>query len=684
VYAGAELKVFWFFSSEKNTLILKLRASTGIAMKRYGVICLFGMAVSAHAAPPDPLQIFAPLSLPTPPGDTRTSGGLPGPAYWQNRADYSIKAAIDTATHVLSATETIVYTNNSPDALDVLWIQLDQNIYRRFARADFLQHYRPRTAEDYSDGYDISSVTIEDGQTSYVPEKIVTDTRMQLRLKAPLVAKGGLLKIHLTYHYTVPGAWGGRTAVTATKNGDIYEIAQWFPRMAVYDDLRGWDTAPYLGSEFYLDYGDIYYAVTVPWNYIVAGSGSLVNPKDVLTQTEISRLQKASASDATVMIRAPEEVTDAKSRPSQSGTKTWQFHMAHTRDVAFTASPAFVWDAARINLPQGGHALAMSVYPVEAVGPQKWNRSTEYVKFAIEHFSKRWFTYPWPVMVNLGGHGAGMEYPGIVFDDMHDVGRDLFWISVHEVGHSWFPMIVGSNERRDAWMDEGFNTFIDVYASDAFNKGEYAPKRDPEYAEHGGNPVDEILPILADPAAPTIMTPADLITEPYRHPVSYFKPALGLVLLREQILGPERFDAAFRRYIAAWAYKHPAPSDFFRLMESESGEDLAWFWRGWFFANEKLDLAAKSVAYKDAQTKSGLHLEIAAQDPLILPAQIEIIFADGSKQRTPLPVEAFYHGATASFDVPTTKPVAGVVIDPDHVLPDSDRSNNIFTLPPSP
>jgi hypothetical protein len=399
-----------------------------------------------------------------------------------------------------------------------------------------------------------------------------------------------------------------------------------------------------------------------------------------LTQTEIVRLQKAAISDATVMIRGPEDVTDPASRPTRSGTKTWHFHMSHTRDVAFTASPAFVWDAARINLPQGAHALAMSVYPVEGVGPQKWNRSTEYVKFAIEHFSKRWFAYPWPVMVNLGGHGAGMEYPGIVFDDMHDAGKDLFWISVHEVGHSWFPMIVGSDERRDAWMDEGFNTFIDVYASDAFNKGEYAPKRDPEYAEQGGNPVDDILPVLADGQAPVIMTPTDLISEKYRHPISYFKPALGLVLLREQILGPDRFDAAFRRYIAAWAFKHPAPSDFFRLMESEAGEDLSWFWRGWFFENESLDLGITSASYVDAQKKAGLHLEIAALQPLILPAAVEILFADGTKERIKLPVEAFYHSATAKIDLPTTKPVQQVIIDPDHALPDADRSNNTLAI----
>jgi hypothetical protein len=636
---------------------------------------------SAHAAAPDPLSVFAPLVLPSPPGVTRSAAGVPGAGYWQNRADYNIHARIEPESKTLSADETITYTNNSPDALGVLWVQLDQNIYRRDSRAAFMPRYEPRKPDQFTNGYVLDKITIEDAGHAYVPATLVSDTRLQIRLATPLVGKGGLLHIHITYHYTVPGAWGGRTAATMSRNGEIFEIAQWFPRMAVYDDLRGWDTAPYLGSEFYLDYGDIDYAVTVPWNYIVAGSGALQNPQEVLTATQRARLAQAAASEATVMIRTPAEVTDPASRPKHEGELTWKFHMAHTRDVAFTASPAFVWDAARINLPGGAHSLAMSVYPVEAVGPQKWNRSTEYVKFAIEYFSSKWFVYPWPVMVNLGGHGAGMEYPGIVFDDMHDAGKDLFWISTHEVGHSWFPMIVGSNERRSAWMDEGFNTFIDVYASDAFNHGEYAPKRDPEYAEHGGNPVDEILPILADKAAPTIMAPADLISEKYRHPVSYFKPALGLVLLREQILGPQRFDPAFRRYIAAWAYKHPSPSDFFRFMDSEAGEDLSWWWRGWYFNNESLDLAVRNAAYVDNDFHKGVRIEVSTNDRLVMPAVVEARFADGGSARVTLPVEAFFKGDDASFTLDTAKPILDVTIDPDHKLPDADRTNNRFAFP---
>jgi hypothetical protein len=663
--------------------MLTVRRLGGESRMKCRDLLFFALCGVAHASAwaQDSRQIFAPLTLPQPSGPTRSAAGIPGPAYWQNRADYTIAARIDPASRVLSATETITYTNNSPDALDVLWLQLDQNIYRHDARAAFKPQYTPRGCCAFTEGDVIDSVTVEAAGRTATPARLVSDTRLQLRLATPLAPKGGQLKLHIAYHYTVPGLWGGRTAVTPSKNGDIFEIAQWFPRMAVYDDLRGWDTAPYLGSEFYLEYGDIDYSVTVPWNYLVAGSGELLNPQDVLTQTQRARLAQAAGSDRTVYIRTPEEVTRPDSRPTQSGTKTWHFAMTSTRDVAFAASPAFVWDAARINLPHGGHSLAMSVYPVEAVGPQKWNRSTEYVKAAIETFSSRWYVYPWPAMVNLGGHGAGMEYPGIVFDDMNDAGRDLFWITTHEVGHSWFPMIVGSDERRDAWMDEGFNTFIDVYASDDFHQGEYAPKRDPEYAPGGGNPVDEILPVLADPDAPLVVAPADTIREKYRHSISYFKPALGLVLLREQILGPERFDHAFRKYIAAWAYKHPTPSDFFRLMASDAGEDLSWWWRGWYLETAALDMDVTKAGYVGGDPQKGLHVELRNHGRLVMPVPLDIGFRDGTHQRVTVPVEAWMQGDTAAFDLATGRPVSTLTLDPDHKVPDANRAGAAFTMP---
>lgn len=638
-----------------------------------------GACVPARAQQPapgfDPQALFAPLQLPNPANAIRDGAGRPGSAFWQNRADYVIAARIDPATRTLHGEETITYSNHSPDALDVLWLQLDQNIYRSDSRGA-LTSPRPKKPGQSTAGYALDAVEI-DGKP--VPYR-VDDTRLRVDL-ATALRGGGQLRLHIRYHYTVPGTWGGRTAITPTQNGDIYEIAQWFPRMAVYDDLRGWDTLPYLGSEFYLEYGNIDYAVTVPWDWIVAGSGALVNPAEVLTAAQRQRLAQAAQSDATVYIRKPEEVGDPASRPTRSGTLTWRFHMGPTRDVAFAASPAFVWDAARINLPQGKHALAMSVYPVEAVGKDKWDRSTEYLKGALEHFSEKWAPYPWPVAINLGGHGAGMEYPGIVFDGFDDGGKFLFWITAHEIGHTWFPMMVGSNERREAFMDEAFNTFIDVYAQDAFNHGEYAPKRDGEYAPGGGNPVDEILPLLADPQAPTLMALPDTIPNKYRHPVTYFKGALGLVLLREEILGPERFDPAFRRYIATWSWKHPTASDFFRFMESAAGEDLSWWWRGWYLNNWQLDMGITGASYVDGDPAKGLQVQLISRQKLVMPATLRIVYADASQRDVRIPVEAWRYGATPTLTLDSDRPVARITLDPDHRLPDADRANNLFQNP---
>src|SRR5579859_3961452 len=338
----------------------------------------------------DPRVAFAPLTLPDPVNAYRSSNGAPGPAYWQNEADYEMHAALDTRAKTLENDETITYTNNSPDALTSLWIQLDQNIYRNDSRGylvncglrrkkpvpDSEENPNGRTTE----GYALDSVEIERGKEILKADYLVEDTRMQLRLPQPMASKGSVIKIHIKYHYQIPGVWGGRTSWGASQKGDIYDMAQWYPRMCVYDDLRGWDTLPYLGSEFYLEYGHFDYYVTVPSEMIVAGSGELINPKDVLTKTQIVRLDQARNSDKTVMIRSADEINDPASRPKVGGTLTWHFHMDHTRDVAWSASPVFVWDAARINLPDGKKSLAESVYPPESVGDGAWGRSTEYVK----------------------------------------------------------------------------------------------------------------------------------------------------------------------------------------------------------------------------------------------------------------------------------------------------------------
>jgi hypothetical protein len=633
-------------------------------------------ASDSPAIPYDPRLTFAPLTLPEPVNGYRSSNGAPGSNYWQNQADYELHPTLDTAAKQLNATETITYTNNSPDVLPSLWLQLEQNTYRKDSRARIIsggirrgRHADPDepTPEQATEGYIFDSVEIETGKQTAKADYIVSDTRMQIRLSTPLAGHGAQLKIHIKYHYQIPGVWGGRTSWGMSQKGEIYDMAQWYPRMCVYDDLRGWDTLPYIGSEFYLEYGHFDYYVTVPSTMIVAGSGELMNPKDVLTTKEITRLEEARNSDKTVYIRTPAEVSDPSSRPKQNGTLTWHFHMDRTRDVVWSASPVFVWDAARINLPDGKKSLAMSVYPPESVGPDAWDKSTEYVKDTVEHFSKQWFPYPWPAAVSVAGFSTGMEYPGVVFDGIKDSGSFLFWVTAHEIGHDWFPMIVGSNERRHAFMDEGFNTFIDIDESATYAGGKYGPKRDSEYSA-GGEPPDTILKVLDNPEAPTVMMPADAYPAQLGHPVSYFKGAYGMVLLREQILGPERFDWAFRKYIRDWAFKHPSASDFFRAMESEGGEDLSWFWRGWYLNNWKYDVAVDKI--------EGSTVTISNHGQLVLPTTVEVRFKDGAKTRVKLPVETWLSKGTYVWTLENKAPIAEVIIDPDHVLPDDDRSNN--------
>lgn len=638
------------------------------------------VATAAAAAHFDPLETFARLTLPEPVNSQRGPDGAPGPGYWQNRADYTIHARLLPATKQLFGNELITYTNNSPQSLDSLWVQLDQNMYRSDSRAAagrqaLVRRLHVAAADSVTAGFELESVTVETAGKAAPADYLISDTRLQIRLAQPLKSHGKL-RLHIKYHYTVPGVAGGRTAWVTSRNGDIYDIAQWYPRMAVFDDLRGWDTLPYIGAEFYLEYGDFDYYVTVPADMLVAGSGELLNPQEVLTATERAQLERARHSDTTVVIRAAEAVNDPASRPKVGGELTWHFRMLHTRDVAFGASKAFIWDAARINLPDHRTALAMSVYPVESAGPQAWGRSTQYFKDSVEHFSQRWYPYPWPVAVNVAGPVSAMEYPGMAFDEMTDKGKVLFYYSAHEIGHTWFPMIVGTNERRDTWMDEGFNTFIDIFESDDFNHGEFGPKRDPEFAPGGGNPVEEIQTVLKDPAAPPLLTNGDVISQKYSHTVSYFKSALGLVLLRDQILGHERFDFAFRKFIRDWAYRHPSPSDFFRAMNSAGGEDLSWFWRGWYFNNWNLDLAVTKVTYTDGDPAKGATLTIANQDRLVMPATVEVAYADGTKRRVPVPVEAWFHDHETEITLDGGGPIREVTVDPDRMIPDEDRANN--------
>jgi hypothetical protein len=504
-----------------------------------------------------------------------------------------------------------------------------------------------------------------DGE-KFTPEFLITDTRMQVWLKQNLKT-GSKAKMHIAFEFIVPNRGTDRMGQLKTKNGIVYEVAQWFPRLCVYDDIQGWNTLPYIGAgEFYLEYGDFDFNITAPANLIVVGSGEMQNEKEVYTAAQIDRLNNARNSDKTIIIRSAKEVTDIKSRPV--GKLTWKFKIQNARDVAWAASKAFVLDAARINLPSGKKALALSAYPVESIKKNGWQRSTEMVKASVEHYSKMWYEYPYSAAINVAGVVGGMEYPGIVFCSYEDAGASLWGVTDHEFGHTWFPMIVGSNERKYAWMDEGFTTFINGFSTKAFNKG--------EFADFSFFPAGESAPYVFTEEMDPIMTKPDVVQQENLGVVAYDKPSIMLNVLRNVVIGPQRFDKAFREYIERWAFKHPTPWDFFHTMENVVGEDLSWFWRGWVINNWKLDQAVKGVEYNNNKPEEGAAITILNLDQMVMPVDILIKETNGKEQRIILPVEVWQRGAEWTFTVPTTSRVTAVVLDPDKKLPDMNRQNN--------
>ena len=645
-------------------------------MKRVLTSCLgllFYIFSFAQNSVYDHKEAFNPQFYPFSGNEVRSASGEPGPKYWQNRADYTINCTLDTAKHSVTGNVAITYTNNSPDNLRFLWLQMDQNIYRKNSRGSATSSETGgRWANTgFTDGYNISSLQAEGKNGTYTDVKTITnDTRMQVWLKEPL-ATGEKIKLSINYSFTIPEYGTDRTGRLKTRNGIIYEVAQWFPRMAVYDDIQGWNTMPYVGAgEFYLEYGDIIFSVTAPASLIVVGSGELLNPQDCYTEEQMKRWDAAKNSDKTVTIRSEKEVKDKKSKP-QSGNITWKFSMQNTRDVAWAASEAFVQDAARINLPSGKKCMAVSVYPAESITKDGWQRSTEFVKGSIEHYSKKWFEYPYPTATNVAGIVAGMEYPGIVFCSYYSSGSSLWGVTDHELGHTWFPMIVGSNERKYAWMDEGLNSFINEFSTNEFNKGEFKDKG------FFGDPNSPFMVQYSfSDGADGLNTIPEVIQDNNLDVAAYSKPAQMLTALREVVLGPERFDAAFTEYIRRWAYKHPTPWDFFHTIENVSGEDLSWFWRAWVFNTWKLDIAVSSVEYKEEKASKGALITIENLEKMPMPVTVKVKENNGKQYIIDLPVEIWQRGALWTFSVPSTTEIKEVIIDPENKLPDLNRENN--------
>ncbi len=622
----------------------------------------------------DPHVLFNPLFNYQPANEFRTGSGTPGPRYWQNRADYKIAATLDEAANTLTGEVEITYTNNSPEALPFVWLQLDQNAFNDNSRSG---KTTPLNGGRYGNmgfegGYTISAVSIQQGKGKFTTaDFIIEDTRMQIRLADPVKPTGDILKIKVNYAFKIPTYASDRMGKLDTKNGTIYEIAQWYPRMCVFDDIEGWNVLPYVGAgEFYLNYGDYEYSVTVPWDHIVGGSGELLNASEVMTSEQLKRMEDARKSDKTVMIRSEKEVKDKRSRPKESGMITWKFRCQNARDVAWATSRAFVWDAAKMNLPSGKPALAQSMYAGENGGNDSWGRSTEYVKGCLEFYSKYLMEYPYPVATNVAGIVGGMEYPGIVFCAHNDKKEALWGVTDHEFGHTWFPMIVGNNERKFAWMDEGFNTFINMLSTEAFNDGEYNRDRMDD--------MQNLAPTLFRDGADPILTVPDVIKTANLGWDAYYKPAIGLKLLREVVLGRDRFDYAFKQYVKRWAFKHPTPFDFFRTIEDAAGEDLGWYWKGWFYENYKLDQGVKEVQYVEQTPSKGSVITIENLEQWAMPTVVELEEAGGKKTRITMPVEIWQRGSTWTFKAATKGPLKSVTIDPDAQLPDINPRNNTW------
>jgi len=640
----------------------------------------FAFSLSSQAQQPaattnyDPHLAFSPLFYTQNGNEYRSASGYPGPKYWQNRADYNISANLDDKTNTVSGTVTITYKNNSPDQLPYLWLQLDQNLFDQNSRGGKLikagSRYGAR-GEKVNGGYTITGLAVSKKSKALKFTSITEDTRMQIRLEDPMAANGDLITIKMDFSFAIPINGSDRMGHLATKNGEIYTIAQWFPRLCVYDDVIGWNTLPYWGaSEFYCEYGDVNFSVTAPADHILMGSGELLNPQDVFTPEQLKRWNAAKQSDKTVAIRTAEEVLDPKSRPAKDKL-TWKFRMENTRDVAWASSKSFVLDAAKINLPSGKKSLAVSAQPVESNGADAYGRGVEFVKASIEHYSGKWFEYPYPMAVNIASNISGMEYPGIVFCGWKAKKASVWGVIDHEFGHTWFPMIVGSNERKFGWMDEGFNTFINGLSTDAFNNGEFKGKK---------TNLQAAAKFVSDPNKEFIMLTPDAMVEQNIGINLYAKPGWGLDLLRQQILGEDRFDYAFKNYIKHWAFKHPTPYDFFRSMENGAGEDLSWFWKGWFLENWKMDQAITSVTpSKTGGAITGYQIVVSNLEKMPMPIILQIKTASGKTDMIKIPVDVWMRNKSWTIDYPATEEVVSAELDPEKVLPDINPANNTWS-----
>jgi hypothetical protein len=551
-------------------------------------------------------------NLPTP-NEYRTASGAPGNRYWQQRADYVIDVELDDANQRIIGKETITYKNLSPDTLNYVWVQIDQNIFAK----DSLEQ-KTETAPNFTgaNGVPISAVeqlaartyegrvnitAVRDARGNAL-KNTLNETMMRVDLPTPLAPNGTFVfSIDWNYNINNQRVFGGRTGYEYfPRDGNyIYEIAQWFPRMAAYTDYQGWQHTQYLGSgEFTLEFGDYTVRITAPNDHVVTATGVLQNPREVLKAEWVQRLRQAETAKEPLKIITNEEAK-ANETSKPTGKKTWVFKADNVRDFAFASSRKFIWDAQGHNVG-GNKVMAMSFYPNE--GNPLWEKySTHAIIHTLNVYSRYTFTYPYPVAISVNGPVGGMEYPMICFNGPRprpdgtysaQTKYGLISVIIHEVGHNYFPMIVNSDERDWTWMDEGLNTFVQFLAEAEWERN---------YPSRRGEP-QRITDYMVSENQVPIMTQSDSLLQFGAN--AYAKPATALNILRETVLGRDLFDFAFKTYAQRWKFKRPEPADFFRTMEDASGTDLDWFWRGWFYSTDHVDISIENVRLYQINTQN--------------------------------------------------------------------------------
>ena len=580
------------------------------------LICFLTVFNGIHAQ-----KKFAQLDMELPtPNEYRTASGAPGHAYFQQQADYKMNLVLDDDNQKLMGTEVITYTNNSPDALPYLWLQLDQNIYDEHSDTKLIEVEKMEDFKsvgdiqkrffDYDGGFKVESITNTSGQKmSY----FINKTMLRIDLATPLAPKSSVsFTVKWWYNINDRMAVGGRSGYEYFEKDKnyLYTLAQFFPRMCVYSDVTGWQNKQFLGrGEFTLPFGNYDVSITVPSDHIIAATGELQNGADVLNASQRKRFEQAKKADSPVMIVTQAEA-EAAEKDKKTSTKTWRFKATNVRDFAFASSRKFIWDAQNVKVG-AKNILCMSFYPKE--GNPLWERySTKLVAHTIKTYSKYTVDYTYPVAISVHSKSIGMEYPMICFnggrpeeDGTYSEGEKygMWGVIIHEVGHNFFPMIINSDERQWTWMDEGLNTFVQYLTEQEWERG-YPSRRGPAHmiADYMRGDQKLISPI---------MTNSESIFQFGNN--AYGKPATGLNILRETIMGRELFDFAFKTYCERWKFKHPSPADFFRSMEDASAVDLDWFWRGWFYGTEPVDIAIKEVKW----------FQLNSQNPSIEKALLE-------------------------------------------------------------